>query len=251
MNILILQEETMSELLHELNDVRRGIMFVMEAPSGTGKTTVIKRLLAEDKHLNWSVSVTTRQPREGEVNGVDYYFVSDEEYDKLVSEYYEQQRIINEWNEEYDKLLKEDAFYECVDSQYGCRYGTLRSEVDGFINVGKDVLFDMDWDGLRQLKEKAPNDVVSIYMLPPSVKELRRRLEGRGTDSKEIIDKRMNMLVDKMKHWVEYDYVLICDNPEQATLAIRRIFFAERMKRVRQTGLVEFTQKLVDEVKNS
>ena len=230
MNILILQEETMSELLHELNDVRRGIMFVMEAPSGTGKTTVIKRLLAEDKHLNWSVSVTTRQPREGEVNGVDYYFVSDEEY---------------------DKLLKEDAFYECVDSQYGCRYGTLRSEVDGFINVGKDVLFDMDWDGLRQLKEKAPNDVVSIYMLPPSVKELRRRLEGRGTDSKEIIDKRMNMLVDKMKHWVEYDYVLICDNPEQATLAIRRIFFAERMKRVRQTGLVEFTQKLVDEVKNS
>ena len=230
MNILILQEETMSELLHELNDVRRGIMFVMEAPSGTGKTTVIKRLLAEDKHLNWSVSVTTRQPREGEVNGVDYYFVSDEEY---------------------DKLLKEDAFYECVDSQYGCRYGTLRSEVDGFINVGKDVLFDMDWDGLRQLKEKAPNDVVSIYMLPPSVKELRRRLEGRGTDSKETIDKRMNMLVDKMKHWVEYDYVLICDNPEQATLAIRRIFFAERMKRVRQTGLVEFTQKLVDEVKNS
>ena len=164
MNILILQEETMSELLHELNDVRRGIMFVMEAPSGTGKTTVIKRLLAEDKHLNWSVSVTTRQPREGEVNGVDYYFVSDEEY---------------------DKLLKEDAFYECVDSQYGCRYGTLRSEVDGFINVGKDVLFDMDWDGLRQLKEKAPNDVVSIYMLPPSVKELRRRLEDAAPTAKK------------------------------------------------------------------
>lgn len=228
MNILILQEETMSELLHELNDVRRGIMFVIEAPSGTGKTTVIKRLLAEDKHLNWSVSVTTRQPRAGEVNGVDYYYVSDEEY---------------------DKLLKEDAFYECVNSQYGCRYGTLRSEVDGFINVGKDVLFDMDWDGLRQLKEKAPNDVVSIYMLPPSVKELRRRLEGRGTDTQETINKRMNMLVDKMKHWVEYDYVLICENPEQATLAIRRIFFAERMKRVRQTGLVEFTQKLVDEVR--
>ncbi len=219
----------MSELLHKLNDVRRGIMFVIEAPSGTGKTTVVKRLLAEDEHLNWSVSVTTRQPRAGEVNGVDYYYVSDEEY---------------------DKMLAEDAFYEYVDSQYGSRYGTLRSEVDGFINVGKDVLFDMDWDGLRQIKEKAPNDVVSIYLLPPSVKELRRRLEGRGTDTQETIDKRMNMLVDKMKHWVEYDYVLICDNPEQATLAIRRIFFAERMKRVRQTGLVEFTQQLVDEVKN-
>lgn len=219
----------MSELLHRLNNVRRGVMFVIEAPSGTGKTTVIKRLLAEDENLNWSVSVTTRKPREGEVNGVDYYFVSDEEY---------------------DKMLAEDAFYEYVDSQYGSRYGTLRSEVDGFINVGKDVIFDMDWDGLRQIKEKAPEDVVSIYMLPPSVKELRRRLEGRGTDSKEIIEKRMNMLLDKMQHWVEYDYVVICDNPEQATYAIQRIFFAERMKRVRQTGLADFTQKLIDEVKN-
>ena len=219
----------MSELLKQLNAVRRGIMFVIEAPSGTGKTTVIKRLLAEDEHLNWSVSVTTRQPREGEVNGVDYYYVSDAEY---------------------DKLLKEDAFYEYVDSQYGSRYGTLRSEVDDFINVGKDVIFDMDWDGLRQMKEKAPNDVVSIYMLPPSVKELRRRLEGRGPDSKEVIEKRMNMLLDKMQHWVEYDYVVICENPEQATKAIQRIFFAERMKRVRQTGLVEFTKSLVDEVKN-
>lgn len=219
----------MSELLHHLNDVRRGVMFVIEAPSGTGKTTVIKKLLAEDKHLNWSVSVTTRKPREGEVDGVDYYYVSDEKY---------------------DKLLQEDAFYECVDSQYGSRYGTLRSEVDGFINVGKDVVFDMDWEGLRQMKAKAPNDVVSIYLLPPSVKELRRRLEGRGTDSAEIIEKRMNMLLDKMQHWVEYDYVIICDNPEQATKAVQRIFFAERMKRVRQIGLIEFTQQLVDEVKN-
>lgn len=219
----------MSELLHHLNNVRRGVMFVIEAPSGTGKTTVIKRLLAEDEHLNWSVSVTTRQPRAGEVDGVDYYYVSDEKY---------------------DQLLKEDAFYEYVDSQYGSRYGTLRSEVDGFINVGKDVIFDMDWDGLRQMKAKAPDDVVSIYMLPPSVKELRRRLEGRGTDSREIIEKRMNMLVEKMQHWVEYDYVVICDNPEQATRAIQRIFFAERMKRVRQTGLAEFTRKLIDEVKN-
>ena len=108
----------------------------------------------------------------------------------------------------------------------------------------------MDWDGLRQIKAKAPNDVVSIYMLPPSVQELRRRLEGRGADSQEIIDKRMNMLLDKMQHWVEYDYVVICDNPEQATYAIQRIFFAERMKRVRQTGLAEFTQQLVNEVKN-
>lgn len=219
----------MSEILEHLNNVRRGVMFVIEAPSGTGKTTVIKKLLEEDKRLNWSVSVTTRKPREGEVDGVDYHYVSDAEY---------------------DKLLKEDAFYEFVDSQYGCRYGTLRSEVDGFLNVGHDVVFDMDWDGLRQMKSKAPNDVVSIYMLPPSVKELRRRLEGRGTDSRETIEKRMNMLLEKMKHWVEYDYVVICENPEQATAAIQKIIFAERMKRVRQLGLTEFTQHLVDEAKN-
>lgn len=219
----------MSEILEHLNNVRRGVMFVIEAPSGTGKTTVIKKLLEEDKKLNWSVSVTTRKPREGEVDGVDYHYVSDAEY---------------------DKLLKEDAFYEFVDSQYGSRYGTLRSEVDGFLNVGHDVIFDMDWDGLRQMKSKAPNDVVSIYMLPPSVKELRRRLEGRGTDSRETIEKRMNMLLEKMKHWVEYDYVVICENPEQATAAIQKIIFAERMKRVRQLGLTEFTQHLVDEAKN-
>ena len=219
----------MSEILEHLNNVRRGVMFVIEAPSGTGKTTVIKKLLEEDKRLNWSVSVTTRKPREGEVDGVDYHYVSDAEY---------------------DELLKKDAFYEYVDSQYGSRYGTLRSEVDGFLNVGHDVVFDMDWDGLRQMKAKAPNDVVSIYMLPPSVKELRRRLEGRGTDSRETIEKRMNMLLEKMKHWVEYDYVVICENPEQATAAIQKIIFAERMKRVRQLGLTEFTQHLVDEVKN-
>ncbi len=219
----------MAEILNRLSAVRRGVMFIIEAPSGTGKTTVIKKLLAQDKKLNWSVSVTTRVPREGEKNGVDYYFISDAEY---------------------DKLLKEDAFYEHVDSQYGCRYGTLRSEVDGFLNIGQDVLFDMDWEGMRQMKSKAPNDVVSIYMLPPSVKELRRRLEGRSTDSKEIIEKRMNMLLEKMQHWVEYDYVVICDDLDQTVDTVQQIFSAERMKRVRQVGLIDFVQNLVDEVKN-
>jgi len=219
----------MAEILNRLNEVRRGVMFIIEAPSGTGKTTVIKKLLEQDKKLNWSVSVTTRAPRAGEQNGVDYYFISDAEY---------------------DKLLKEDAFYEHVDSQYGSRYGTLRSEVDGFLNVGQDVLFDMDWEGLRQMKSKAPDDVVSVYMLPPSIKELRRRLEGRSTDSKEIIEKRMGLVLEKMQHWTEYDYVVICDDVDQTVDTIRQIFSAERMKRKRQIGLVEFTQKLIDEVKN-
>lgn len=219
----------MAEILNRLGEVRRGVMFVIEAPSGTGKTTVIKKLLEQDKKLNWSVSVTTRKPRAGEQDGVDYYFINDEEY---------------------DKLLQEDAFYEHVDSQYGSRYGTLRSEVDGFINVGQDVIFDMDWAGLRQMKAKAPDDIVSVYLLPPSIKELRRRLEGRSTDSQEIIEKRMNLVLDKMQHWTEYDYVVICDDVDQTVETIRQIFSAERMKRARQTGLVEFTQKLIDEVKN-
>lgn len=229
MYAFILQEEDMAEILNRLNEVRRGVMFIIEAPSGTGKTTVVKKLLEQDKKLNWSVSVTTRAPRAGEQNGVDYYFISDEEY---------------------DKLLQEDAFYEHVDSQYGSRYGTLRSEVDEFLNIGQDVLFDMDWEGLRQMKAKAPDDVVSVYLLPPSIKELRRRLEGRSTDSKEIIEKRMSLVLEKMQHWTEYDYVVICGDLDQTVDTIRQIFSAERMKRKRQIGLIEFTQKLIDEVKN-
>ena len=219
----------MNNILEQLDSVRRGVMFIIEAPSGTGKTTVIKRLLAEDEKLKWSVSVTTRKRREGEVDGVDYHYVS---------------------NEQYDKMLKEDAFYEFVDSQYGCRYGTLRSEVDGFLNVGQDVIFDMDWDGTRQMKAKAGDNVVTIYMLPPSIKVLRQRLEGRHTDSVETINKRMKLVLEKMKHWKEYDYVVVCMNPDQAVSTIQKIIFAERMKRFRQKGLEEFTENLVNEVKN-
>lgn len=218
----------MDNILAELNKSRRGVMFVIEAPSGTGKTTVIKKLLEQDSNLKFSVSVTTRERRQGEVDGVDYHYVTDEEY---------------------NKLLEQDAFYECVDSQYGSRYGTLRSEVDGFLNVGQDVVFDMDWVGLRQMKEKAPKDVVSIYMLPPSIKVLRERLEKRGTDSAEIINKRMNLVLEKMVHWVEYDYVVLCIDVDQAAGAIHRIFSAERKKRERQLGLKDFVQNLENEAK--
>lgn len=166
----------MEDVINYLRKVRRGTMFIIEGPSGTGKGTVIKEILARDPHIKFSVSVTTRPPRKGEVNGVDYYFISDEEYDRLKTE---------------------DAFYEYVDSQYGSRYGTLRSEVDSFINVGEDVLFDLDWMGARQMKEKAGADAVTIYLLPPSIREVRRRLEGRGTDSREVIEKRMDLVLEK------------------------------------------------------
>lgn len=216
----------MTDIIDTLKKVRRGAMFIIEAPSGTGKTSVIKKLMALDDNLKFSVSATTRQPREGEKDGVDYYYISDDKY---------------------NELLKQDAFYEHVDSQYGSRYGTLRSEVDSFINVGQDVVFDMDWLGLRQMKEKAPNDVVSIYFLPPSIHELRRRLESRGTDSKEIINKRMGLILEKMAHWTEYDYVVVNVDVDQTVETVREIISAERMKRVRQTGLVQFVEKLKKE----
>ena len=216
----------MTDIIDTLKKVRRGAMFIIEAPSGTGKTSVIKKLMALDSNLKFSVSVTTRQPRDGERDGVDYYYISDEKY---------------------NALLAQDAFYEHVDSQYGSRYGTLRSEVDSFINVGQDVVFDMDWVGLRQMKQKAPEDVVSIYLLPPSVKEVRRRLEARNTDSMETINKRMHLLRDKMSHWNEYDYVVVNADVAQTVETIKEIISAERIKRVRQTGLPDFVKKLDEE----
>jgi len=218
----------MADILQQLNSVRRGLMLILGGPSGTGKTSVVKKMLEQDRNLSWSVSVTTRAPREGEKNGVDYYFVSDEQY---------------------DKYLHENAFYEHVDSQYGCRYGTLRSEVDGFINFGKDVIFDMDQEGFHQMKDKAPKDVVSVFLLPPSIKELRRRLEGRKTDSKEVIDKRMSMAMERLKYWNEYDYAVICLDLDQAVETVQEILSAERMKRERQRGLVDFTEQLLKDAK--
>lgn len=215
-----------NDIIEHLRNTRKGAMFIIEAPSGTGKTTVIKELLKQDSNLKFSVSVTTRAPREGEQNGVDYYYIT---------------------NEEYDKLRDEDAFYECVDSQYGARYGTLRSEVDSFINVGQDVIFDLDWVGLRQMKEKAPDKVVSIYLLPPSIAEVRRRLTSRGTDSEETIKKRMDLVAEKIKHWNEFDYVVVNVDIDETVRKVQRVISGERMKRVRQDGLKSFVEGLMKE----
>ncbi len=217
----------MSAIIDRLRQVRRGAMFIIEGPSGVGKGTIVKEILKRDSNIKFSVSVTTRAKREGEVEGVDYYFISDEKY---------------------NQYLKEDAFYECVDSQYGSRYGTLRSEVDSFLNVGEDVLFDMDWVGARQMRQKAPDDVVTIYLLPPSIKDLRARLEHRATDSKDLIDKRMGMVLDKMSHWKEFDYVIVNVDVEETIAKVQKIISGERMKRVRQTGLEDFVNELIKEV---
>ena len=216
----------MNAIIEKLRQVRRGAMFIIEGPSGVGKGTIAKEILKRDPNIKFSVSVTTRAKREGEVDGVDYYFISDEQY---------------------NQYMKDDAFYECVDSQYGNRYGTLRSEVDSFLNVGEDVLFDMDWVGARQMRQKAPDDVVTIYLLPPSIHDLRERLEHRATDSKEQIDKRMGMVLDKMSHWKEFDYVIVNVDVEETIAKVQKIISGERMKRVRQTGLDDFVNELIKE----
>ncbi len=220
----------MNKIINRLRKVRKGAMFIIEAPSGTGKGTVIKELLKNDSNIKFSVSVTTRPPREGEVEGVDYYFVTDEQY---------------------NEFMTQDAFYEYVDSQYGSRYGTLRSEVDSFINIGQDVIFDMDWAGARQMKEKAGSDVVTIYLLPPSIKELRQRLENRGTDSQEVIEKRMGIILDKVSHWNEFDYVIVNVDLQETVTKIQKIISGERMRRVRQVGLKKFVKELVKEVEKN
>lgn len=220
----------MAGVIDVLRKTRRGAMFIIEAPSGTGKSTVIKELLKRDANLKFSVSVTTRAKREGEQEGVDYYYITDEQY---------------------DVYLEQDAFYEYVDSQYGSRYGTLRSEVDSFINVGQDVIFDMDWIGARQMRSKAPDEVVTIYLLPPSVREVRRRLVNRGTDSEEVVEKRMNLIVEKIKHWHEFDYVIINENVEDTIYKVQKIISCERMKRVRQVGLPAFVDSLVKEAEEA
>ena len=214
------------DVIEHLKKTRKGAMFIIEAPSGTGKTTIIKEILAQDPNLKFSVSVTTRPKREGEVEGIDYYYIT---------------------NKEYDRLKAKDAFYEYVDSQYGARYGTLKSEVDSFISIGQDVVFDLDWVGMLQMKEKAPDKVVSIYLLPPSVAEVKRRLISRGTDSAAIIEKRMNLIVEKIKHYNEFDYVIVNQNLEETIQKVRRIISCERMKRVRQEGLQSFVDSLIAE----
>lgn len=223
-----MEDKTMNQIIDKLRRERKGAMFIISGPSGTGKGTIAKQLLDQDKNIKFSVSVTTRAPRHNEVDGVDYYFIS---------------------NEKYDELQKNDAFYEYVDSQYGNRYGTLRSEVDSFINVGQDVLFDMDWEGTRQMKEKAPNDVVTIYILPPSIKELYERLLNRSTDSKEEVTKRMQLVLQRLNHCKEYDYIVVNAELDDTVKKIQRIISGERMKRVRQTGMKDFVATLEKEAK--
>jgi guanylate kinase len=197
---------------------RRGLMFVLSSPSGAGKTTLSRMLVAETPALQMSVSATTRPMRPGEVDGKDYYFVNHIEFEGMVAK-----GELLEWARVFDN-----------------RYGTPRAPVDAALASGKDVLFDIDWQGTQQLRDKSPHDVVSVFILPPSVQALEQRLHTRAQDSEEIIRGRMKKAGDEMSHFDAYDYIVVNDNVGIAFEAVKSILRAEQLKRDRQVGLSDF-----------
>jgi guanylate kinase len=198
-------------------------MFILSSPSGAGKTTIARRLLQHDSQIRLSVSVTTRPIRSGEVDGVDYHFVSPERFERLV---------------EGDELLEWAEVF-------GHRYGTPKAQIRAGLKEGQDFLFDIDWQGTQQLFQKAEGDVVRVFLLPPSIAELRRRLEARGTDSSEVIAGRMSRAQAEISHWDGYDYVVINDDMDACFAKVVEILAAERMRRARQTGLIGFVRELM------
>jgi guanylate kinase len=201
---------------------RRGLMLVLSSPSGAGKTTLSRLLLKADRHVELSISVTTRPKRRGEVDGHDYHFIDLARFEAMVKS----GRLL-EWAE-----------------VFGHRYGTPRAPVEKALRAGCDVLFDIDWQGTQQLREKARDDLVSVFILPPTAKELERRLERRAQDSRAIIGARMAKAAGEMSHWPEYDYVIVNRDKKDAFAEVQAILAAERLKRERQIGLSAFVRDL-------
>ena len=192
---------------------RSGILFVISSPSGAGKTTLARKLIEIDNNIQLSISVTTRRPRKSEKNNRDYIFV-------------------------------EEKFLEHAEV-FGNKYGTLKRPIIEKLDKGKDILFDIDWQGTQELKEKESKHLVSVFVLPPSTIELEKRLLNRAQDSKEVVKKRMSEATSEMTHWAEYDYVIINDDLEQTLQKLIAILTAERLKRKRQTGLNNFVRKVI------
>jgi guanylate kinase len=205
---------------------RRGVLFVLSSPSGAGKTTISRMLLADDPGLALSVSATTRPIRPGEVDGRDYHFVDVPRFKEMVAagEFLEWAHV------------------------FGHRYGTPRAPVEQMLAQGRDVLFDIDWQGAQQLYQEAGPDVVRVFILPPTMDELERRLRARKTDSDEVIAARMERAANEISHWDGYDYVLINDDVERCFDAVKAILRAERLKRRRQVGLIGFARDLIRSV---
>jgi len=203
---------------------KKGVMLVLSSPSGAGKSSICKSLMSLDKNLSLSVSTTTRKKRPNEKSGEDYIFVS---------------------TEEFENMLSNNNFIEYA-NVFDNYYGTVKSLVDNKINNGQDLIFDIDWQGAQQLREKMRENVVSIFILPPSKRELERRLKIRGQDSDEVVKKRMDGASAEITHWAEYDYVIINEDLNKSVNAVLGILKAERMKRIRQVGLAEFVRSITD-----
>jgi len=201
---------------------RRGLMLVLSSPSGAGKTTLSRMLLRSDRGIALSISVTTRPQRRGEIDGRDYHFIDRARFDAMIK-----RGELLEWAE-----------------VFGHRYGTPRRPVVKALRQGRDVLFDIDWQGTQQLREKARIDLVSVFILPPTADELHRRLKRRAQDSRSVIGARMAKAAGEMSHWPEYDYVIVNRDKAEAFAEVRAILAAERLKRERQIGLSDFVRAL-------
>lgn len=203
---------------------RRGLLFVLSSPSGAGKTTIARNILNCDSEMLSSVSVTTRPKRPGEEEGKDYYFVDQETFNKMVED---------------DELLEHAKVF-------GNHYGTPRKAVEDWLKRGKDVLFDIDWQGAQQLEERMAADLVRVFVLPPTMGELERRLRFRGQDSEDVVQSRMAKASDEMSHWIEYDYIIINKDADSSTQQAMTILKAERQRRTRLTGMSGFISALRD-----
>jgi len=204
------------------NICRRGLMLVLSSPSGAGKTTISRAMLERDTNLVMSVSVTTRDKRREEVAVKDYNFIDKIEFNLMVNR-------------------KELLEYAKVFDNY---YGTPRAPVEAELEKGRDVLFDVDWQGAQQLEQNARDDLVGIFILPPSTAELERRLHGRAQDSDKVVASRMAKAADEMSHWDAYNYIIINNDLEESVIKVQAILRAERLRRKRQTGLAEFVKGL-------
>ena len=201
---------------------RKGLLIILSSPSGAGKSTLARRLMEWDPSLSFSVSATTRAPRSGEIDGKDYYFRSREEFEAMVAK---------------GEMLEHAEVF-------GNLYGSPRGPVEAAMAKGRDTIFDIDWQGGQQVKQAMGQEVISIFILPPSIPELERRLRSRGQDSDDVIEGRMAKSEAEISHWAEYDYVLINEDVERTEADLKTILSAERMRRDRQPGLSDFVRRL-------
>lgn len=209
--------------LNDLNITRRGILFILSSPSGAGKTTLGKMLQESEPNLSISISVTTRPPRPAEENGKDYVFVS---------------------QEKFETMKQENAFLEQA-LVFGNNYGTPKREVEALVAQGKDVLFDVDWQGRQQLADAMGSDVVSVFILPPNADDLKKRLTMRAQDDEASRNYRMRFAPDEISHYAEYDYIIVNQDLGESLMQLRAILLAERNRRVRQTGMRKFVDGLM------